>query len=56
MQDIRDTIEERANIFIRQEQEKLMQFANVPVYNQTYEYAKIHNEYDLCLQSHQVIL
>ena len=53
MQDIRDTIEERANIFIRQEQEKLMQFANVPVYNQTYEYAKIHNEYDLCLQSHQ---
>ncbi len=53
MQDIRYTIEERANIFIKQEQEKLMQFANVPVYNQTYEYAKIHNECDLCLQSHQ---
>lgn len=35
MQDIRDTIEERAHIFIRQE--KLMQFANVPVYNQGYE-------------------
>ncbi len=53
MQDIRDTIEERANIFIKQEQEKLMQYANVPVYNQTYEYAKIHNECDWCLQSHQ---
>lgn len=53
MQDIRDTIEERANIFIKQEQEKLMQFANVPVYNQTYEYAKIHNECDLCLQAHK---
>ena len=35
MQDIRYTIEERAHIFIRQE--KLMQFANVPVYNQGYE-------------------
>lgn len=53
MQDIRDTIEERANIFIRQEQEKLMQFANVPVYNQTYNYAQAHNEADLCLQSHR---
>ena len=53
MQDIRDTIEERANIFIRQEQKKLMQFADVPVYNQTYNYAQAHNEADLCLQSHR---
>ncbi len=53
MQDIRDTIEERANIFIRQEQEKLMQFADAPVYNQTYNYAQAHNEADLCLQSHR---
>ena len=29
------------------------EISNVPVYNQTYEYAKIHNECDLCLQSHQ---
>lgn len=53
MQDIRDTIEERANIFIRQEQEKLMQFANVPVYTQDFAYAQAHNEADLCLQSHK---
>lgn len=53
MQDIRDTIEERANIFIRLEQEKLMQFADVPIYNQTYNYAQAHNETDLCLQSHR---
>ena len=53
MQDIRDTIEERANIFIRQEQEKLMQFAGVPIYTQDFAYAQAHNETDLCLQSHR---
>ena len=52
MQDIRDTVEERANIFIRQEQEKPIQFASLPVYNQTYSYAKEHNECDLCMKSH----
>ena len=29
MQDIRDTVEERANVFIRQEQEKPIQFAGI---------------------------
>ena len=52
MQDIRDTVEERANVFIRQEQEKPIQFASLPVYNQTYSYAKEHNECDLCMKSH----
>ncbi len=52
MQDIRDTVEERANVFIQQEQEKPIQFASLPVYNQTYSYAKEHNECDLCMKSH----
>lgn len=53
MQDIWDTIEERANIFIRQEQEKLMQFVGVPVYTQDFAYAQAHNELELMRNSYK---
>lgn len=53
MQDIRDTIEERANIFIRQEQEKLVEFANVPIYTQDFAYAQAHNEVELMRNSYK---
>ena len=53
MQDILDTIAERANIFLQQEQEEFMQFANVPLYNQTYECAADCGDIDLFRKSHQ---
>lgn len=52
MDDIRNTIEERADIFIKQEQEKLMQFANVPIYTQDFAYAQAHNEVELLRNSY----
>ena len=53
MQDIRDTVEERADIYIKQEQEKLMQFAGVPIYTQDFAYAQAHNELDLLRNSYK---
>ena len=53
MQDIRDTVEERANIYIKQEQEKLTQFAGVPIYTQDFAYAQAHNELDLLRNSYK---
>ena len=53
MQDILDTIAVRANIFLQQEQEEFMQFANVPLYNQTYECAADCGDIDLFRKSHQ---
>ena len=53
MDDIRNTIEERADIFIKQEQEKLVQFANVPIYTQNLAYAQAHNELELWKNSYK---
>lgn len=53
MDDIRNTIEERADIFIKQEQEKLMQYANVPIYTQNLAYAQTHNEVELMRNSYK---
>ena len=53
MDEIRNTIEERANFFIKREQEKLMQFAGVPIYTQDFAYAQAHNEVELMRNSYK---
>lgn len=55
MQDIRDTIEDRANDVLQREQEKAQaamgDMSVIPLYMQTTEYAAKHNEKALCRDS-----